>query len=132
MRNLGIPVYDRKGLLFLTTAGIGLVAVLVDLVAVDAAPPGRGRPADARHLRGAGRDLLDAISFVPFVIGALGYLWLLVTDSVDRVRLFGRRFTGDGRGVDMWEPSPLAAIGRRIAVIGVLLAASSCRSSCRV
>ena len=52
----------------------------------------------------------------------LGFLWLLVTDNVDRVRRFGRRFTGDGRDVDVWEPSPLAAAGRRLAVVGVLVA----------
>ena len=46
----------------------------------------------------------------------IGFLWLLVADNVDRVRRFGRRFTGDGRDVDVWEPSPLAAAGRRLAV----------------
>ncbi len=64
----------------------------------------------------------DGISFLPFVIGACGFLWLLVSDSIDRVRLFGRRFTGDGRGVDAWETSPLSSIGRRIATVGVVLA----------
>jgi len=38
----------------------------------------------------------DSVSFVPFVVGAVGYLWLLVADNVDRVRRFGRRFTGEG------------------------------------
>jgi len=62
------------------------------------------------------------VGFIYFAISAAGYLWLLVTDNVDRVRLFGRRFTGEGKGVDMWEPSPLAAVGRRIAVGCVALA----------
>jgi transglutaminase-like putative cysteine protease len=38
------------------------------------------------------------------------------------VRRFGRRFSGDGRDIDVWEPSPLAAAGRRLAVIGVVVA----------
>ena len=63
---------------------------------------------------------LDSVPVLPFVIGAIGFLWLLVADNVDRVRRFGRRFTGDGRDVDVWEPSPLAAAGRRLAVIGVV------------
>ena len=63
------------------------------------------------------------------MVGAVGFLWLLVTDNVDRVRRFGRRFTGDGRDVDVWEPSPLAAAGRRLAVVGVLVAVR-CRSPC--
>ncbi|HET8682471.1 MAG TPA: transglutaminaseTgpA domain-containing protein, partial [Micromonosporaceae bacterium] len=54
--------------------------------------------------------------------GAIGFLWLLVSDNVDRVRRFGRRFTGDGRDVDLWEPSPLAAAGRRLAAVGVVAA----------
>ena len=64
----------------------------------------------------------SGISFIPFAIGACGFMWLLISDSIDRVRLFGRRFTGDGRGVDAWETSPLSSIGRRIATVGVVLA----------
>lgn len=122
INDYGIPVPDRDGLLFLTTASVGLVAILVDLVAV-----GLRRPALA------GFPMLamywipvlvhpDSVSFIPFAVGAVGFLWLLVTDNVDRVRRFGRRFTGEGRDVDLWEPSPLAAAGRRLAVVGVVLA----------
>jgi transglutaminase-like putative cysteine protease len=122
MRDYAVPVPDRPGLLFLTTLGVGVVALLVDLVTI-----GLRRPALA------GLPMLaiysvpvavheDSVSFIPFAIGAAGFLWLLVTDNVDRVRRFGRRFTGDGRDVDLWEPSPLAAAGRRLAVIGVVAA----------
>jgi transglutaminase-like putative cysteine protease/uncharacterized membrane protein YhaH (DUF805 family) len=122
VRDQGVPVPDRPGLLFLTTLGVGLVAVLVDVVAV-----GLRRPALAGFPMLAMYSipvfvLQGSISIIPFVVGALGFLWLLVTDNVDRVRRFGRRFTGDGRDVDLWEPSPLAAAGRRLTVVGVLLA----------
>jgi transglutaminase-like putative cysteine protease len=120
--DFGVPVPDRDGLLFLTTVSVGLVAILVDLVTV-----GLRRPALA------GFPMLamywipvlvhpDSVSLIPFVVGAAGFLWLLVTDNVDRVRRFGRRFTGEGRDVDIWEPSPLAAAGRRLATVGVVLA----------
>jgi transglutaminase-like putative cysteine protease len=117
-----IPVSDRPGLLLLTTLGVGVVAILVDFAAV-----GLRRPAVA------GLPML-AIYSVPvavfagsvpwytFVIGAFGYLWLVGADNLDRVRRFGRRFTGDGRDVDLWEPSPLAAAGRRLTVVGALIA----------
>jgi transglutaminase-like putative cysteine protease len=117
-----VPVRDYDGLLLLTTLGVGLVAIMVDVVAV-----GLRRPAVA------GLPML-AIYSVPvavyagsvpaytFVIGAFGYLWLVGADNLDRVRRFGRRFTGDGRDVDLWEPSPLAAAGRRLTVIGALIA----------
>src|SRR5829696_4722743 len=63
----------------------------------------------------------ESVSPIPFVIAAIGFLWLLVTDNVDKVRRFGRRFTSEGRGVDLWEPSPLAAAGRRLATFGVVV-----------
>jgi transglutaminase-like putative cysteine protease len=65
---------------------------------------------------------IDDVPVLPFIIGAAGFLWLLVADNVDRVRRFGRRFTGDGRDVDAWEASPLAAAGRRLAIVGVAAA----------
>ncbi len=122
VRDLAVPVPDRQGLLFFATAGVGVVAVVVDLCVV-----GLRRPALA------GMAMLplysipvmvhaDSVGFLTFVIAAAGYLWLLAADNVERVRRFGRRFTGDGRDVDAWEPSPLAAAGRRLAVVGVLAA----------
>src|SRR5262249_36179036 len=62
------------------------------------------------------------LSVLPFGFAAAGFLWLLVADSVDRVRRFGRRFTGEGRDVDLWEPSPLSSAGRRLGVVGVVIA----------
>ncbi len=122
MRDLAVPVPDRQSLLFLAMAGVGVVAIVIDLCVV-----GLRRPALA------GMAMLplysipvmvhtDSVMFLTFVVSATGYLWLLGTDNVERVRRFGRRFTGDGRDVDMWEPSPLAAAGRRLAVVGVLVA----------
>ena len=64
----------------------------------------------------------DSVSVVPFIFGAAAYLWLLISDNVDRVRRFGRRFTGEGRDVDVWETSPLSSAGRRLAIVGVLVA----------
>ncbi len=122
IRDLAVPVPDRQSLLFLAMAGVGLVAIVIDLCVV-----GLRRPALA------GMAMLplysipvmvhtDGVMFLSFAVAASGYLWLLGTDNVERVRRFGRRFTGDGRDVDMWEPSPLAAAGRRLAVVGVLAA----------
>lgn len=122
MRTLAVPVADTDGLLFLTVLGVGAVAIAVDLCTV-----GLHRPALA------GLPMLaiysvpvavytDAVHPLPFIVGAAGFLWLLVADSVDRVRRFGHRYTGEGRDVDVWEPSPLAAAGRRLAVVGVVAA----------
>src|SRR5439155_7481494 len=122
MREFGVPVEDREGLLFLTTLGVGGVALAVDLCTVVVRRPAlAGLPMLAIYSVPVAVNN-NSVNFVPFAAGAAGFLWLLVTDNVDRVRRFGRRFTGDGRDVDLWEPSPLAAAGRRLAFVGVLLA----------
>ncbi|GAB3984732.1 DUF3488 and transglutaminase-like domain-containing protein [Plantactinospora veratri] len=122
MRAYGVPVQDLDSLLFLTAFGVGGVAIVVDLLTVGMRRPAlAGLPMLAIYSVPVAVHV-DSVSAVPFVIGAVGFLWLLAADNVDRVRHFGRRFTGDGRDVDVWEPSPLAAAGRRLAVIGVAVA----------
>jgi transglutaminase-like putative cysteine protease len=122
IRDSGVPVGDEDGLLFLAALGIGSVHLAIDLAAVVARRPAiAGIPMVAIYLVPVGTHS-DSVSFLPFVCTAAAFLWLLATDNVDRVRRFGRRFTGDGRDVDVWEPSPLAAAGRRLAVVGVAVA----------
>ncbi|WP_144121484.1 transglutaminase TgpA family protein [Catellatospora sichuanensis] len=117
-----VPVPDLDGLLFVSALGMGSVAILVDLCAVGLRRPAlAGLPMLAIYSVPVA-VYVDSLSPIPFVVGSIGFLWLLVSDNVDRVRRFGRRFTGEGRGVDVWEPSPLASAGRRLAVIGVLVA----------
>lgn len=122
IREMGVPVSDHQGLLFLTVLGVGSVAIWVDVCAVALRRPAlAGLPMLAIYSVPVAVHQ-DSVSVLPFVAGAAGFLWLLVIDNVDRVRRFGRRFTGDGRDIDVWEPSPLAAAGRRLAIVGVLVA----------
>ena len=121
-RSYGVPVPDRDGLLFITVLGIGSVAIVVDLLTVVARRPAlAGLPMLAIYSVPVA-IYVDDVPILPFIIGSIGFLWLLVSDNIDRVRRFGRRFTGDGRDVDVWEPSPLAAAGRRLGVVGVATA----------
>ncbi|MEU8330228.1 DUF3488 and transglutaminase-like domain-containing protein [Micromonospora sp. NPDC048839] len=122
MRTYGVEVPDTDPLLFIAVLGVGAVAVLVDVLAVGLRRPAlAGLPMLAIYSVPVA-VYVDSVPATPFVVGAAGYLWLLVTDNVDRVRRFGRRFTGDGRDVNVWEASPLASAGRRLAVVGVVLA----------
>ncbi|OKI75162.1 transglutaminase family protein [Micromonospora sp. CB01531] len=122
MRTYSVKVDDVDSLLFLTVLGVGGVAVLVDVLSVGLRRPAlAGLPMLAIYSVPVA-VYVDDVPATPFVVGACGFLWLLVTDNVDRVRRFGRRFTGEGRDVDVWEASPLAAAGRRLAVVGVALA----------
>ncbi|GAA0517936.1 transglutaminase [Paractinoplanes deccanensis] len=121
-RSYAVPVPDRDGLLFVTVLGIGSVAIAVDLLTVVVRRPAlAGLPMLAIYSVPVA-VYIDSVPVLPFIIGAVGFLWLLVSDNIDRVRRFGRRFTGDGRDVDVWEPSPLAAAGRRLGVVGVAAA----------
>jgi transglutaminase-like putative cysteine protease len=121
-RSYGVPVPDREALLFVTVLGVGGCAVVVDLLTVVMRRPAlAGLPMLAIYSVPVA-VYIESVPVLPFIIGAIGFLWLLVADNVDRVRRFGRRFTGDGRDVDVWEPSPLAAAGRRLAAIGVAVA----------
>jgi len=122
IRGSGVPVADEEGVLFLAAIGVGALVLSVDLAAVVARRPAiAGIPMIAVYLVTVGTHT-RSVSFLAFVCTAAAFLWLLATDNVDRVRSFGRRFAGDGRDIDVWEPSPLAAAGRRLAVIGVALA----------
>jgi transglutaminase-like putative cysteine protease len=122
VRNEAVPVGDFDGLLLLTIAGVGLVAIVVDFLAVGIRRPAlAGLPMLAIYSVPVA-VLPKGLSFLPFGFAAAGYLWLLATDSVDRVRRFGRRLTGEGREVDVREPSPLASAGRRLAVVGIIVA----------
>jgi transglutaminase-like putative cysteine protease len=122
VREHAAPVPTLESLLLVTVAGVGLVAILVDVFVA-----GLRRPALAGLPMLAIYSVPVAVSFdsVPvllFAIGACGFLWVVASDNIDRVRRFGRRFTGEGRDVATWAPSPLAAAGRRLAVVGVLIA----------
>src|SRR4029453_18879789 len=121
-RSYGVPVPDRTGLLFLPVFGVGGCAIAVDLLTVGLRKPAlAGLPMLAIYSVPVA-VYVDSVPVLPFIVGATGFLWLLVADNVDRGRRFGPRFTGDRRDGDGGEPPPLAAAGRRLAVIGVATA----------
>jgi len=122
VRTSAVPVPDLEGLLLLATVGVGLVAVLIDLAAVGLRRPAlAGLPMLAIYSVPVA-VLPDGVSIFAFAATAAGFLWLLVSDNIDRVRRFGRRFSSDGRDINVWEPSPLAAAGRRLGVVAIALA----------
>jgi transglutaminase-like putative cysteine protease len=121
------PVPARPGIVLLTVAGIGFVAVLTDLLAVRLHRPAiAGLPllvlfcvpltTDARP-GAVGATLV-------FCAGMVGYLGLLSADGRHRLRLWGRLIhpwqdDTDSQGPDV---RPLAAAGRRIGSAAVVLA----------
>ena len=118
------PVYPGKGIEMLTVIGVGLVAAMVDTFVVG-----------LRRAALAGLPLLalytvpatvapNGVSIPAFVVGAGGYLALLLAESRERVGRWGRSMRYSTTREDWHAPadtSPLAATGRRVgaAVLGI-------------
>lgn len=89
MRSYGVEVPDTDPLLFIAVLGVGGVAVLVDVLAVGLRRPAlAGLPMLAIYSVPVA-VYVDSVPAAPFVVGAAGYLWLLVTDNVDRYAASG-------------------------------------------
>ena len=117
-----IPVHASDGMVFVLVLCLGILAILTDqLVATFSSPALVGIPMFVLYVTVVAISP-DGVPWVLFLPGAVGYLWLLLTDNVERVRRFGRRFSGDGRGIEQWESSPLATTGRWLALIAIPLA----------
>jgi transglutaminase-like putative cysteine protease len=124
------PVPGVRGLELIAAAGMGIIAILTDLIAVRLRSPAvAGLPLlvlfsvpVATNLKNDGVGLTLA-----FCVGITGYLALLTADGRDRLRLWGRLVT-------VWQDTPedegsrgpdtraLAASGRRIGLAAVALA----------
>ena len=121
------PVPTLPAISLLTGAGIGLVAILVDFLAVH-----------TRRAALAGLPLLavysvpaavrqQSVSWLAFLLGAGGYLGLLVADARDQLTGWGRavftRHWSTTRQIDERpDSSPLAASGRRIGLTAMAIA----------
>jgi transglutaminase-like putative cysteine protease len=120
------PVPMLPAIDLLTGTGIGLVAVLVDFLAVR-----------MRRAALAGLPLLavysvpaavrqETVSWLAFLLGAAGYLGLLVVDAREQLAGWGRavftRHWSPSRYDERPDSSPLAAAGRRIGLTAVAIA----------
>ncbi len=121
------PVPPHPGIVLLTVAGIGMVAILTDVLAVRLHRPAlAGLPllvlfcvpltTDARA-GAVGGTLV-------FCAGMVGYLGLLSADGRHRLRLWGRLIHPWQDDADSLGPDvrPLAAAGRRIGSAAVVIA----------
>lgn len=119
------PVPGNEGVTLLTAAGVALIALLVDLFAVR-----------LRRAALAGLPLLalftvpaavitEPIGWPAFVVGAFGYIGLLVADGRERLSRWGRavvvRRSGTAFG-DAPDTQRLALSGKRIGVTAIALA----------
>ncbi len=113
------PVSANRGIMLLTTGGMGLVALAVDTIAVTLRRPAlAGLPLLALYGIPAGLAP-HGVPWSAFALGAGGYLFLLLSESGERVLRWGRPLESKATGD---EPSPLLALGRRVGAGAVTLA----------
>jgi transglutaminase-like putative cysteine protease len=129
---LAPPAPARPSILILTVAGIGMIAVATDLLAVRLRRPAvAGLPLLVLFCLPLTTDLHQGIfgAMTVFCLGVAGYLALLAVDGRERLRLWGRLVTVWHRGqapAAAARSGPntkeLAAAGRRIGLAAVVIA----------
>jgi transglutaminase-like putative cysteine protease len=126
---LAAPVEVTRGLSLLTTAGVGLVAVVVETLASGLRRPAvAGLPLLAIFTVSAA-TISNGVGWVPFVFAASGYLALLLAEGRDRVSRWGRPVRAS-RGAAARKQSTrgkaataeLTQIGRRVGFAAISIA----------
>lgn len=120
VRDQVAPVVASDGLLMLTAAGVGAVAVLVDILAAQLRRPALAGLPLLVLVAVPAATTRSGLGTVPFLLAAAGYLLLLLVEGRGRVTRWGRTLEGGGgRGR---VPSPGVATGRRLSVAALGLA----------
>ncbi len=115
IQEYGPPIPTSDGLVLLTTLGVAAVAIVVDLIAVL-----------LRRAAVAGLPLLvlfavpsavlpGGLGGLPFVLGAIGWMGLLLVEGGERVSRWGAPMGGR----TTTDESSLGRVGRRIGVTAV-------------
>jgi transglutaminase-like putative cysteine protease len=117
---LAPPVPSHPGLVLMAVAGVGAIAVVVDLVAVTL---GRTAPAGLPLLvlyAVPSAVLPGGLGWLPFVLVSLGWLGLLRVEARDQVGRWGAPLR-TGRG-DQQDDRAASAVGRRIGAAALSVA----------
>ena len=124
------PVYATPGVILLAAGGIGLAAIVVDVLAVRLRRPAvAGLPLMLVFLApvATAANVGGLTATVAFLLAAAGYLALLSADGRHRLRAWGRVVTvwhssGEDDRLAGAEVGALAATGRRIGLAAVCVA----------
>ena len=118
---LSAPVPVHRGLLLLAVLGVGVVAITVDFLAVSLRRASlAGLPLLALYAVPVSIDR-EGVRISTFILGAIGYLWLLATDHIERVQRWGRPFRA-GPHDELWATTPLGTTGRWVGAFGIVIA----------
>jgi transglutaminase-like putative cysteine protease len=120
VEELAPPVPTRPGLVLLAVLGVGAIALVVDLLSVAFRRPAvAGLPLMLLFAVPAA-VLPGGLGWWPFVLGAAGWLGLLLVDGSETVSRWGTPLRSSGRGPIGADRGP-SRVGRRIgaAALGV-------------
>jgi transglutaminase-like putative cysteine protease len=117
---LAPPVPTSAGLVLLAVLGIGAVALVVDLVAVALDRPAAAGLPLLLVFAVPSATLAGGVGWLPFVLGAAGWLGLLLVEGGDRLSRWGMPLRPDRRAPAYDDPG-VGRVGRRIgaAALGV-------------
>ncbi|MGZ4625288.1 MAG: transglutaminase family protein [Kineosporiaceae bacterium] len=119
MHKTAPPVPDTAGTVFVTTTGLALVALTVDVVAVTLRRPAvAGLPLLAVYCVPAA-ILPDGLDWTSFLVSGAGFLILVAADSFDRVQAWGRIL--GGRTASRWSTGLDGARGIAAASLAVAI-----------
>lgn len=122
VRTLATPAPATPGLKLVTAGSVGLVAIVIDTIAV-----GMRRPAASGLVLLAlyavpAAVAFDGVGWFPFVLAGSGYLVLLLAEGHERILRWGRPVPYDDHPGQEAREWPVRVTGKRIGVAAVLLA----------
>lgn len=122
IQQLTVPVDSTDGLVFIAVLGVACLALISTvLIEIARVPALAGIPILLLYVV-AVTVLPTSVPWFLFIPGAMGYLWLLLSDNINRVRRYGRRFSADGQRMDHWDSSPLASAGKWLTTAMIAIA----------
>ncbi|MGW4891157.1 transglutaminase family protein [Kitasatospora sp. NPDC004240] len=120
IQEYAIPAPPTEGLRLILVGSIGIIALVVDAVAVTYRRAAlAGLPLLALYSVGTGLAG-DSGSWVWFAVAAAGYLVLLFAEGQDRLSRWGRVFRGTARGTE--STGTVSQSGQRVGVAALAIA----------
>lgn len=128
IHRLPTPAPPHNGIVLLTVVGVSAIALVVDLLTVTLRRAAlAGLPLLALFTVGAATGH-HGVGVLPFIVAAVGYLWLLYADNRDKVARWGAA-VGTGkraRPASAWSTDPSSApapasLGRQVGAVAVSL-----------
>ena len=122
VHDLAAPVPANPGLVLITAGSVGLVTIAVDIVAVGLRRPAAAGLALLALYAVPTAVALDGVPWPLFVIGATGYLILLMVEGRERLMRWGRPIAPTGDLDDANEDAPVPLTGQRIGAAALAAA----------